>query len=85
MLKEIIKKAGMVEYERVIRLINSVNQIKKKPIPAETDIINTIIYDLCYINMESGVLIARSDVKYDYNIDKRKIALRDYLIHALVT
>ena len=84
MLKEIIKKAGMVEYERVMRLIKSVNQIKKRPHPKENELIDMIINDLCYVNMDSGVLIGRSDIKYDYNCEKRKIALRDYLIHALV-
>lgn len=37
------------------------------------------IVELCYVN-EQGMLICKSDVKFNYSNNRRQIALRDYMI-----
>lgn len=40
MLEEILKKAGLIDYERLVRILQSACKLGKKPMPKEEDLIN---------------------------------------------
>lgn len=42
-VKEIIKKAGIVDYERLLRILKSACHYSKQPLPKEADLINALV------------------------------------------
>ena len=79
MVEEILRKAGLLDYKRLVRILKNACYIAKKPFPKETELVHVLITNYCLVS-ESGNLICKSTLKYDIKNEKRKIALRDYVI-----
>lgn len=47
--------------------------------PSEESLIDKVVLNHCYVTQQ-GMLIAKSDLKFNYSSNRREISLRDYLI-----
>jgi len=65
-IKEIISKASIIDYERLVRLLISACKLGKHSIPKELDLINILINKYCYVTEKEGTLIVKSEHKYDF-------------------
>ena len=83
MVREILKKAGILEYERLVRIFRTACNLAKKPLPKEADLINQLVTQLCLVSSVDGLLICKSHIKYDIKSNKRAASLRDYMIVTL--
>ena len=82
-VREILIKASIIDYERLIRLLKSACDLSKKPMPREQDLISSLISNLCLVTSVNGLLVCKSTLKYDMKTEKRQAAMRDYVIHCL--
>jgi hypothetical protein len=64
-IKELIAKASIIDYERLVRLLVSACKLGKHPIPKESDLISALINELCLVSLKEGTLILKSLYKYD--------------------
>ena len=85
MVREILIKASIIDYERLIRILKSACDLSKKPMPREQDLISSLVSNLCLVTSADGLLVCKSNLKYDMKTEKRKAAMRDYVIHCLET
>lgn len=83
MIEEILKKAGLIDYERLVKIMLNTCKLSKLNMPSQVELIDMLVNKYCYINKESGMIICKSDIKYDFTLDKRKVALREYVINSL--
>jgi hypothetical protein len=49
MVREILKKAGIIDYERLVRLLKGACDLAKKPLPKDSDLISTLINSYCLV------------------------------------
>ncbi|TNV81381.1 hypothetical protein FGO68_gene8998 [Halteria grandinella] len=80
MVKEILKKAGIVDYERLVRIFKEACHYSKQALPKESELIHALVTNLCLITEKEGLLIYKSQFQYDMQLQKRLASLRDYLI-----
>ena len=80
MVEELIKKAGVIDFERLLRLLSSACAMAKKPLPKEADLINALVTNYCYVNQKNGTLICKSALKFEGKSQKRLVALRETAI-----
>ena len=79
-IKELLVKASVIDYERLVRLLISACKLGKHPIPKEADLFQLLIRKYCYVSEKEGTLIVKSEHKYDMSSQRRLAALRDYTI-----
>jgi len=82
-IKELLVKASVIDYERLVRLLISACKLGKHPIPKEADLVQLLIRKYCYVSEKEGTLIVKSEHKYDMSLHRRLAALRDYAINTL--
>jgi hypothetical protein len=81
MVREVLKKASIVDYERLVRIVKGACDLSKQVLPKERDLIDSLVSTLCLVTSVDGLLVCKSNVKYDLKTEKRQAALRDYVIH----
>ncbi len=79
---EIIKKAGVIDYERLVRLMKSACHLGKHSLPKEADLVNELVSNLCLVS-STGALICRSRLLHAGDTQKRLHGLRNYVIQML--
>jgi hypothetical protein len=65
-IKELLVKASVIDYERLVRLTLSACKLGKHQIPKESDVIQLLLRKYCYVTDKEGTLIVRSEHKYDH-------------------
>lgn len=53
--------------------------------PTSQELVDLLLSKYCYLTKDTNMLVLRSDYKYDFTVDKRKVALREHLIYVLET
>eukprot|EP00347_Sterkiella_histriomuscorum_P010732 403375132 len=85
MLETILRKAGIIDFERLVRILTNACKLSKQQMLSHHDLLNLLLTKYCYLTQDTYMLILKSDFKYDFATQKRKVALRDYLIQSLET
>jgi hypothetical protein len=85
MVREVLKKASIIDYERLCRIVKGACDLSKQAFPKEKDLVESLVSSLCLVTSVDGILVCKSSIKYDLKSDKRQAALRDYVIHQLET
>ena len=80
MLETILKKAGIIDYERLHKILFSACKLAKITLIPHLELVDLLINKYCYVSKDTNMLICKSEVKYDFASEKRQISLRDYLI-----
>jgi len=83
MVREVLKKASIIDYERLCRIVKGACDLSKQELTKEKELIDSLVSTLCLVTSVDGVLVCRSNIKYDLKTEKRSAALRDYFIHQL--
>lgn len=60
MVKEILKKVGIVDYERLVRIFKEACHYSKQALPKESELIHALVSNLCLISEKEGLLICKS-------------------------
>lgn len=83
MLETLLKKVGIIELERLAKVMVSVCKLSKHQMLTKLQLIDLLVNKFCYFQEQSGMFILKSDFKYDFQKEKRRVALRETLIHLL--
>jgi hypothetical protein len=81
-IKTLLVKASIIDYERLVRLLISACKLAKHPLPRESDLIQLLTRKYCYVTAKDGMLVVKSEHKYSMD-NKRLAAIRDYTILTL--
>lgn len=83
MVRELLKKGSLIDYERLVRILKGACDLGKKQMPKESDLIATLINNYCLLSQKEGLLFCKSNIRFDLKTEKRQAALRDYIIYTL--
>jgi hypothetical protein len=50
MVRELLKKASLIDYKRLVRLLKGACDLGKKQMPKESELISTLINSYCLLN-----------------------------------
>ena len=64
-VKEILKKAAIIDYERLVRIFKAACHFSKQTLPREADLINALVANMCLVSQKEGLLICRSHFQFD--------------------
>lgn len=80
-VEQVLAKAGVINFSRVIGMVQDICSLKKIPHPDESQVLKMLL-SKSYVAVDSQLFIAKSELCYSRD-KTRQIAIRDFVLDCL--